>query len=62
MGNGNDFPGLYAARCETIGGATTLQVTPTGVPGDPRPTVTASLTRDRHWSEMSCLRSAALET
>jgi hypothetical protein len=37
------FPGLYAARCETIGGATTLQVTPTGVPGDPRPTVTASL-------------------
>lgn len=37
------FPGLYTARCETIGGATTLQVTPTGVPGDPRPTVTASL-------------------
>ena len=37
------FPGLYTARCETIGGATTLQVTPTGVPGDPRPLVTASL-------------------
>jgi hypothetical protein len=37
------FPGLYTARCETIGGATTLQVTPTGVPGDPRPKVTASL-------------------
>jgi hypothetical protein len=37
------FPGLYTARCQTIGGATTLQVTPTGVPGDPRPHVTASL-------------------
>ena len=37
------FPGLYTARCETIGGATTLQVTPTGVPGDLRPTVTDSL-------------------
>jgi hypothetical protein len=37
------FPGLYTARCETIGGATTLQVTPTGIPGDPRPLVTASL-------------------
>jgi hypothetical protein len=37
------FPGLYTARCETIGGATTLQVTPTGVAGDPRPVVTASL-------------------
>jgi hypothetical protein len=35
------FPGLYTARCETIGGATTLQVTPTGVPGDPRPLVAA---------------------
>ena len=37
------FPGLYTARCETIGGATTLQVTPTGVPGDPRPLVAATL-------------------
>ncbi len=37
------FPGLYSARCETIGGATTLQVTPTGVPGDPRPLVAATL-------------------
>jgi hypothetical protein len=34
---------LYTARCESIGGATTLQVIPTGVPGDPRPKVTASL-------------------
>ena len=40
------FPGLYTARCQTIGGATTLQVTPTGVPGDPRPLVTASLGPD----------------
>jgi hypothetical protein len=37
------FPGLYTARCATIGGATTLQVTTTGVPGDPRPKVTDSL-------------------
>jgi hypothetical protein len=37
------FPGLYTARCETIGGATTLQVTPTGVAGDRRPEVKASL-------------------
>jgi hypothetical protein len=37
------YPGLYTARCESIGGATTLQVIPTGVPGDPRPKVTASL-------------------
>jgi hypothetical protein len=37
------FPGLYTARCETIGGATTLQVIPTGVPGDPRPLVAATL-------------------
>jgi hypothetical protein len=37
------FPGLYTARCATIGGATTLQVTPTGVPGDPRPLVKATL-------------------
>ena len=37
------FPGLYTAQCESIGGATTLQVIPTGAPGDPRPRVTASL-------------------
>jgi hypothetical protein len=37
------FPGLYTARCATIAGATTLQVTSTGVPGDPRPLVQASL-------------------
>jgi hypothetical protein len=37
------FPGLYTARCETIGGATTLQVAPTGVPGDHRPLVAATL-------------------
>jgi hypothetical protein len=41
------FPELYTARCETIGGATTLQVTPTGVPGDPRPLVAA--TRGPTW-------------
>jgi Protein of unknown function (DUF3089) len=37
------FPGLYTARCRSQGGATWLQVTPTAVPGDPRPTVTAAL-------------------
>jgi hypothetical protein len=37
------YPGLYTAQCETLDGATTLQVIPTGVPGDRRPTVTASL-------------------
>jgi hypothetical protein len=37
------FPGLYTARCATIDGASTLQVIPTDVPGDPRPKVTASL-------------------
>jgi hypothetical protein len=37
------FPGLYTARCATIGGATTLQVTPTAVPADPRPLVKAAL-------------------
>jgi hypothetical protein len=37
------FPGLYTARCETIGGATTLQVMPTGEAGDTRPLVKASL-------------------
>ena len=37
------FPGLYTARCRSQGGATWLQVTPTAVPGDPRPTVKAVL-------------------
>jgi hypothetical protein len=37
------YPGLYTAQCETLGGATTLQVVPTGVRGDHRPEVTASL-------------------
>jgi hypothetical protein len=37
------YPGLYTAQCQSIGGATTLQVIPTGVPGDRRPTVLASL-------------------
>jgi hypothetical protein len=40
------FPGLYTARCQSQGGATWLQVTPTAVPGDPRPTVTAALGPD----------------
>jgi hypothetical protein len=34
------FPGLYTATCESARGATWLQVTPTSVPGDPRPLVT----------------------
>jgi hypothetical protein len=40
------FPGLYTARCLSRGGATWLQVTPTAVPKDPRPLVTASLGPD----------------
>jgi hypothetical protein len=40
------FPGLYTAQCESKGGATWLQVTPTAVAGDSRPTVTASLGPD----------------
>jgi hypothetical protein len=40
------FPGLYTARCESQGGATWLQVTPTAVPQDPRPLVTAALGPD----------------
>ena len=40
------FPGLYTARCQSQGGATWLQVTPTAVPGDPRPTVNAVLGPD----------------
>jgi hypothetical protein len=37
------YPGLYTAQCQSADGATSLQVIPTGVPGDRRPTVTASL-------------------
>jgi hypothetical protein len=37
------YPGLYRATCETSGGATWLQVDTADTPGDPRPTVTASL-------------------
>jgi len=37
------YPGLYTAQCQSVGGATSLQVIPTGIPGDPRPKVTASL-------------------
>ncbi len=40
------FPGLYTARCVSQGGATWLQVTPTAVPRDPRPLVTAALGPD----------------
>jgi hypothetical protein len=40
------FPGLYTARCVSRSGATWLQVTPTAVPGDPRPLVAASLGPD----------------
>ena len=40
------FPGLYTARCASGGGATWLQVTSTGVRGDPRPLVAASLGPD----------------
>jgi hypothetical protein len=40
------YPGLYTARCESHGGATWLQVSATGVKGDPRPLVTASLGPD----------------
>jgi len=36
------FPSLYTAQCEQGGGASWLQVTPTSVPGDPRPTVSIS--------------------
>jgi hypothetical protein len=37
------FPGLYTAQCEQSGGASWLQVTATPAPGDPRPTVSATL-------------------
>ncbi len=40
------FPGLYTAHCASQDGATWLQVTPTKVPGDPRPLVAASLGPD----------------
>jgi len=40
------FPGLYTARCVSQDGATWLQVTPTAVPKDPRPLVTAALGPD----------------
>jgi hypothetical protein len=40
------FPGKYTAQCVSRDGATWLQVTSTGVPGDPRPTVTANLGPD----------------
>jgi hypothetical protein len=37
------FPGLYTAQCEQSAGASWLQVTATPAPGDPRPTVSATL-------------------
>jgi hypothetical protein len=37
------YPGLYTAQCQSVGGATSLQVIPTGIPGDVRPLVKASL-------------------
>jgi hypothetical protein len=37
------YPGLYTAQCQSVGGATSLQVIPTGIRGDVRPHVTASL-------------------
>ncbi len=38
-----EYPGLYAARCRSEGGATWLQVTDVGRPGDDRPRVTERL-------------------
>jgi hypothetical protein len=38
-----NFPGLYTATCEQSGGASWLQVDASATPGDPRPTVSASL-------------------
>ena len=43
------FPGLYTAQCEQSDGASWLQVTPTSVPGDPRPTVTNSPALGPSW-------------
>ncbi|HVB91181.1 MAG TPA: DUF3089 domain-containing protein [Acidimicrobiales bacterium] len=37
------YPGLYAVKCESLGGATWLQVDARSAPGDPRPKVTAVL-------------------
>ena len=37
------YPNLYTASCQSAGGATWLQVSPTGIPGDTRPTVRAAL-------------------
>ena len=37
------YPDLYTAQCEQSGGASWLQVTATPAPGDPRPTVSATL-------------------
>ena len=37
------FPGLYTAECQQNGGASWLQVTAASAPGDPRPTVSATL-------------------
>jgi Protein of unknown function (DUF3089) len=37
------FPGLYTAQCRQQGGASWLQVSTVTTPGDPRPTVTATL-------------------
>jgi hypothetical protein len=37
------YPGLYTATCEQSAGASWLQVDAAATPGDPRPTVTASL-------------------
>ena len=37
------FPGLYTAQCQQSGGASWLQVTAAPAPGDPRPTVSATL-------------------
>ena len=37
------YPSLYTAQCERSGGASWLQVTATAAPGDPRPTVSATL-------------------
>jgi hypothetical protein len=37
------FPGLYTAQCQQSAGASWLQVTAAPAPGDPRPTVSATL-------------------
>jgi hypothetical protein len=40
------YPGLYTAQCTSRGGATWLQIKVQKSPGDPRPTVTATLGPD----------------